>query len=192
MKSAPDDLPQATLVIKDAAGKATQVISGNCPLTTAGLGITPGNQFGLVLATETPEESQLFAAWFTQLWDAPPTSAAAKDALLAQLGKLSAHREPSLIYALTLHSLFKDRGDELDIDDPAFESLPVGRMVKVLVQDVDLVCWKQDLTEDRNRLALLRCAPSRYRPRCQARNPEKGDREQNPPPGNRHYFLSPR
>jgi hypothetical protein len=116
VKSVPGALPQATLVVKDATGKPTQVISGNCPLTTDGLGITPGNQFSLVQATETQEESQLFAAWFTHLWDALPSSADGKDALLAQLGELSAHREPSLIYALTLHSLFKDRGDELDED----------------------------------------------------------------------------
>ena len=45
--------------------------------------------------------------------------------------------------------------DDVDIDDPAFESLLVGRKVKVLVQDVDLVRWRQDLVEDRNRLASL-------------------------------------
>jgi hypothetical protein len=45
--------------------------------------------------------------------------------------------------------------EDVDIDDPAFESLLVGRKVKVLVKDVDLVRWKQDLTEDRNRLATL-------------------------------------
>ena len=45
--------------------------------------------------------------------------------------------------------------DDLDLDDPAFESLVVGRKVKVLLKDVDLVRWKQDLIEDRNRLATL-------------------------------------
>jgi hypothetical protein len=44
---------------------------------------------------------------------------------------------------------------DVDLDDPAFESLLVGRKVKVLLQDVDLVRWKQDLVEDRNRLATL-------------------------------------
>jgi len=43
----------------------------------------------------------------------------------------------------------------VDVDDSAFESLLVGSKVKVLLQDVDLVRWKQDLTEDRNRLATL-------------------------------------
>ena len=46
----------------------------------------------------------------------------------------------------------------VDIEDPAFESLLVGRKVKVLLQDVDLIRWKQDLIEDRNRLATLHAA----------------------------------
>lgn len=47
-----------------------------------------------------------------------------------------------------------DIGD-VDVDDPGFESLLVGRKVKVLLADVDLIRWKQDLSEDRNRLAAL-------------------------------------
>ncbi len=48
--------------------------------------------------------------------------------------------------------------EDVDLDDPAFESLLVGRKVKVLLKDVDLVRWKQDLLEDRNRLATLHAA----------------------------------
>ena len=44
---------------------------------------------------------------------------------------------------------------DVDPDDPDFESLVVGRKVKVLLQDVDRVRWQQDLIEDRNRLATL-------------------------------------
>ncbi len=47
---------------------------------------------------------------------------------------------------------------DVDIQDPAFESLLVGRKVKVLLQDVDLIRWKQDLVEDRDRLATLHAA----------------------------------
>ncbi len=47
---------------------------------------------------------------------------------------------------------------DVDLDDPAFESLLVGRKVKVLLKDVDLIRWKQDLIEDRNRLATLHAA----------------------------------
>ncbi len=45
--------------------------------------------------------------------------------------------------------------EDVDVDDPAFEPLLVGRKVKVLLQDVDRVRWLQDLNEDRNRLATL-------------------------------------
>jgi len=44
---------------------------------------------------------------------------------------------------------------DVDTDDQEFESLLVGRKVKVLLQDVDRVRWRQDLIEDRNRLATL-------------------------------------
>jgi hypothetical protein len=45
--------------------------------------------------------------------------------------------------------------DDVDVDDPAFEALLVGRKVKVLLQDVDRVRWRQDLAEDRERLRAL-------------------------------------
>ncbi len=44
---------------------------------------------------------------------------------------------------------------DVDLDDPAVESLLVGRKIKVLLHDVDLIRWKQDLVEDRNRLATM-------------------------------------
>ena len=45
--------------------------------------------------------------------------------------------------------------DEIEIDDPTYESLLVGRKVKVLLQEVDRIRWRQDLQEDRNRLVTL-------------------------------------
>jgi hypothetical protein len=54
--------------------------------------------------------------------------------------------------------------EDVDIDDPAFESLLVGRKVKVLLKDVDLVRWKQELIEDRNRLATLHAAAAQVEP----------------------------
>jgi hypothetical protein len=43
----------------------------------------------------------------------------------------------------------------LDPEDPAVESLLVGRKVKVSLQDVDLIRWKQDLRDDQRRFASL-------------------------------------
>ena len=45
--------------------------------------------------------------------------------------------------------------EDVEVDNPEFESLLVGRKVKVLLHDVDRIRWRQDLTEDRNRLATL-------------------------------------
>jgi len=45
--------------------------------------------------------------------------------------------------------------DDVDVDDPYYESLLVGREIKVLLKDVDTIRWKQDLNEDRGRLAKL-------------------------------------
>lgn len=58
---------------------------------------------------------------------------------------------------------------DVDIDDPAFEALLVGRKVKVLLADVDLVSWKQDLLEDRNRLATLLSAAQQVQPHRDAK-----------------------
>jgi hypothetical protein len=48
--------------------------------------------------------------------------------------------------------------EDVDLDDPAFESLLVGRKVKVLLKDVDRIRWRQELIEDRNRLSTLHTA----------------------------------
>ena len=118
---------------KNADGTPAKVITGNCPLTTDGLGITPANQFSLVQATETPEESKLLAGWFTQMWNALPASADGKAALLAQLDELTSKREPLLIYALILHHLFRDRGDDLDEE----------RIIKSATGIRNTVVWKK-------------------------------------------------
>jgi len=45
--------------------------------------------------------------------------------------------------------------ESLDVDNPAYETLFTGTKVKVLLQDVDKVRWRQDLVEDRDRLSDL-------------------------------------
>jgi superfamily II DNA or RNA helicase len=45
--------------------------------------------------------------------------------------------------------------EDVDLDDPAFESLLVGSKVKVLLKDVDQIRWKQDLNADHDRLTRL-------------------------------------
>ena len=59
--------------------------------------------------------------------------------------------------------------ENVDLDDPTFESLLVGRKVKVLLKDVDLVRWKQDLSEDRDRLVKLVAAAQDVKPERDAK-----------------------
>jgi hypothetical protein len=44
---------------------------------------------------------------------------------------------------------------DVDLDDPEIEPLLVGNRVKVLLSDVDLIRWRNDLVEDRERLSEL-------------------------------------
>lgn len=45
--------------------------------------------------------------------------------------------------------------NDLDFDSPEVEALLIGNKIKVLIQDMDLVKWKQDLQEDRYQLQRL-------------------------------------
>lgn len=45
--------------------------------------------------------------------------------------------------------------DEVDIDDEELEDYLIGNKIKVLFQDLDIIKWKQDLMEDKNRLTEL-------------------------------------
>jgi hypothetical protein len=114
VKNAPGMIPQATMIAGGADAALKRVITGNCPFTTEGLGITPGNQFSLIQAAESAEECAILGTWFTGLWNSLPSSPEPKQALLARLKELTDPREASLIYFLTLYHLFKDLGDELD------------------------------------------------------------------------------
>jgi SNF2 family DNA or RNA helicase len=114
VKSAPGAIPQAALIVGGADAKPDRVITGHCPFTTEGLGITPGNQFSLIQAAESAEECATLRAWFAGLWSSLPESPEPKQALLAKLGRLTDHHQPSLIYFLTLFHLFKDLDGELD------------------------------------------------------------------------------
>ena len=59
--------------------------------------------------------------------------------------------------------------EDIEVDDPSFESLLIGRKVKVLLQDVDRVKWKQELIEDRNRLAMLVSSARQIEPQRDAK-----------------------
>lgn len=45
--------------------------------------------------------------------------------------------------------------EDIDTDDNELEDLLIGNKVKVLLQDIDLIKWRQDLVSDRGRLAAI-------------------------------------
>lgn len=45
--------------------------------------------------------------------------------------------------------------EDIEIDDPAYDSLLIGKKVKVLLSDIDAIKWKQDLEDDREKLVSL-------------------------------------
>jgi hypothetical protein len=126
-------LPQSTIVVRDSNGKPVKAISGSCSLTTEGLGCAPSNGFNLVQATETAEEVTMYSAWFQSVWQAVSSDPSALSALVSKLEELGVRRAPSLVYALTLHHLFKDRGDELDEE----------KIVKSATGIKNTVVWKK-------------------------------------------------
>jgi superfamily II DNA or RNA helicase len=114
LRAAPALLPQSILIVGKPDSELQRVITGNCPFTTEGLGLTPGNQFSLIQCSEQPEESAVLGAWFTSLWNTLPGAEQHKAAFLARLQSLVDPKPPSLIYFLVLFHVFKDLGDELD------------------------------------------------------------------------------
>ncbi len=116
VRGAPSILPQSAIIANHPDSPQQRIVTGNCPFTTDGLGLTPGNQFSLIQCAEGPEESAMLGAWFTALWNSLPATSEAKNNLLGSLQDLASHRDPFTIYTLILHHMFKDRGEELDED----------------------------------------------------------------------------
>lgn len=133
VRSAPALLPQSALVTNGADESRKRAITGYCPLTTDGLGLTPGTPFSLIQCSESPPEWEMLNAWFSSLWDSLPPSTDAKAKLLSQLQSIVEHKPPALIYYLILYHLFKDLGDELDEE----------RIVKSATGIRNTVVWKK-------------------------------------------------
>jgi hypothetical protein len=126
-------LPQSTIVVRGGGPDRDKAILGNCPLTTEGLGLTPGNGMGLIQCADVPAEVPMFAAWFDSIWQTLPDGTQAKQALLDELQKIVAHKEPSLLYHSFLYHLFKGRGEELDEE----------KVIKTATGIKNTVVWKK-------------------------------------------------
>lgn len=133
VRGAPSMLPQSMLIAGKPGTDEHRVITGNCPFTTEGLGITPGNQYGLIQCSEKSEESTTLGTWFTTLWNNLPASDKQKNNFLSMLEELSEPKPPALIYYLTLYHIFKDLDNELDEE----------RIVKSATGFRETVVWKK-------------------------------------------------
>lgn len=133
VRGVPTFLPQSAIIAHHPVPSQQAIITGNCPFTTDGLGLTPGNQFGLIQCAEGSDESAMLGSWFTSLWNSLLSSPDVKESLLKFLKELSEHRDPFTIYTLILHHLFKDQGDELDED----------RIVKSATGIRNTIVWKK-------------------------------------------------
>jgi hypothetical protein len=133
VRGAPTGLPQSTLITGHSDPTLRRIITGNCPFTTDGLGLTPGNQFSLVQCSESPEEWSMLGSWFSALWSSLPSSPDAKNGLLARLQDIVEHKAPSLIYHQIIFHLFRNLGDELDEE----------RIVKSATGIRNTVVWKK-------------------------------------------------
>ena len=126
-------LPQSAIITGHPDVARTRAITGTCPFTTDGLGVTPGNQYSLINCAESADEWKLFGEWFSNMWSALPATADAKTAMLERLRALIDHKAPSLIYYAILFHLFKDIGDELDEE----------RIVKTATGIRNTLVWKK-------------------------------------------------
>ena len=113
IREVPAPLPQCMMLAKSSEAAWNRVIAGNCPFSTEGLGITAGNQFSLVQASEQENECSMFGSWFTSLWNSANADGA-KERLLERFQSLAEPKSPAITYYSILHHLFKDLGQELD------------------------------------------------------------------------------
>jgi SNF2 family DNA or RNA helicase len=126
-------VPQSALVVRDAQDRPQQVVLGSFAFSTEGLGTTPGNPLSLVQTSETTEESQLLSQWFDVQWAALQAQPEAKQRLVDHFESLAAHRDPASVYALMLHQLFAEQGEQMDED----------RIVKSATGIRNTVIWKK-------------------------------------------------
>lgn len=126
-------VPQGTAVMRDAQGAAEQVVMGSFAFSTDGLGLTPGNPLNLIQASESGAEATQLAQWFDHQWSGLRTKPESRDALVATLRDMGAHRAPFTLYAAILNHLFGNRDEEMDEE----------RIVKSATGIRNTVVWKK-------------------------------------------------
>jgi SNF2 family DNA or RNA helicase len=133
LRRAPGGVPQGAAIIRDEQGDAKQAVLGSFAFSTDGFGLTPGNPLNLIQASESTEEATQFASWFDNQWRGLQSQPDTRDALIEALRSIGDHHDPSTLYTLILHHVFRDFGDEMDEE----------RIVKSATGIRDTVVWKK-------------------------------------------------
>ena len=137
LRRAAGPVPQGAAVIRNGQEQPEQVVLGSFAFSTDGLGLTPGNPLSLIQASESADEAAQLARWFDHQWAALRTHSAdansGREVLLEALRTIGEHRDPFSLYALILHHLFRDSGDEMDEE----------RIVKSATGIRNTVVWKK-------------------------------------------------
>lgn len=132
VRRARGQVPQGSIVVRDAADGPVQAVLGSFGFSTDGLGTSPGNPLSLIQASETLEESQLLGQWFDQQWAALQAQPDALQHLVDVFQGLAAHQPPASVYALVLSQLFSSE-DQMDEE----------RIVKSATGIRNTVIWKK-------------------------------------------------
>jgi SNF2 family DNA or RNA helicase len=113
VRGAAGTLPQSFIGVHGGSGKQA-VVAGSSAFTTEGLGLAPGNRFGMIQAAEHEQEREVLQRWFDSIWEGLAGNEQTKQVLVDLLKDLSTHRAPTQIHHLILFHLFRDLGDGLD------------------------------------------------------------------------------
>lgn len=111
VRIAPGRLPQSALVIEGE--NASIGLLGSCALTTSGLGLTPGEPYGLTQLAEGAEADEI-GLWFDNQWRALRDADDARRQFSDSLRSLGSRRSAAEVYLRLLDSLFGEMGEGLD------------------------------------------------------------------------------
>jgi SNF2 family DNA or RNA helicase len=114
VRRAPGEIPQGSIVLRNATGEIQTVILGSVAWTLEGLGFAPGNALSLIQASETPVEGAMLGQWFESQWSRLDETKGADADLVDELRLLSERKSPRLVLACVLDHLFRSRGEALD------------------------------------------------------------------------------
>lgn len=106
VRAANDGVAQSAVIVSTKDGTPAAAVTGNCPLTSAGLGLAPSKRVSLVQAAEGEDVVTAYREWFLSTWSSLPPHTGA--ALTSAVAELAAHTPPSRVYLATLAQMFHD------------------------------------------------------------------------------------